>query len=357
MTVEPDETSLPAQWQEIDPILLALCEFEENSVGKEIKPRHFAIRQTWLANDAYLPRLLAHFLTFSKPAIPGLFQKHILGLLIARIRKFGTYRKLASHAEAIQLKTNGNRLRAFFLPTKSNPEGLCVKIIPKRNHIADKTQAEIAFRRKLTELNCITVPKIKAVTEDDHYLYVSEELIQGERYRHRRHESLFIDQGIPELCAMYEAAGIHFSPLDDYYPVSLLNQIKTVLNGQSDADAFVQEVETAFRLNPDIPISACHNDLLPSNLCVAQGKLYFFDWELVSEGPILADLLKLPFKYDRMEKVIQKVADTAKQNFPATEMTYSLHFAVYIADRIAKNKKKKDRFLSLWRRHKEKFEM
>lgn len=357
MSVIPDERPLPAEWQEIGPILQALCEFEKKSVDQDIKSRHFAIRQTWLANDAYLPRLAIHFLTLSKPAIPGLFQKHIFGLLLARIRNSGRYRKLASQAAAIQLKTDGNRLRAFFLPTKANPDGSCLKIIPKRDGIAQKTRAEIAFRKKLTELKCITVPKIKAVNEDANYLYVSEELVQGERYRHRRHGALFINQGIPELCAMYIAAGIYFSPLDTFYSISLLNRIKAIFGGSSAADSFIQELENAFRLNPDIPISACHNDLLPSNLGVAQGKLYFFDWELVSEGPIFADLLKLPFKYDRMEEMLQTIAEKMKQHFPAVNKTYSLHFAVYIADRIVKNEKKRDRFLSLWKLHKEKFEI
>lgn len=355
MTATASEKPIQEKWREIDPILQALSDFERKNAGDEISLHHFAIRKTWLASDAYLSRLLIQLLTFTNPVIPGLFRKHALGLLIARLRKTGTYKKLASEAAAIQLKMNGQRLRAFFLPSQTYPEGECLKIIPKRDGISENTRNELAFRKKLTELNCITVPRVERVEEDADFLYIREELIQGQRYRHQRHGSLFITQGLPELCAMYKAAGVQYAPLDRYYDFSLLKQLKKIVSDKEKHHDFLHLVEEAFRINPDIPTSACHNDLLPSNLCVSNEKLYFFDWEMVSNGPILGDLLKLPFKYDLIEKLMEMVAKAVQQNFPAAKKAYHLHFALYVARRIVKQPTKKDRYLRLWNSHHQKF--
>ncbi len=355
MTKDPNKTKCSDTWQAIDPILQALCRFEQNQDDPPDIPRHFAIRQTWMANDRYLPRLFLHLITFSKPSIPGLFLKHILGLLAARFKMSGKYPKILSKAAAVQLKLNGHRLRAFFLPSSDYPEGLCLKIIPKKEGIDSKTRDELAFRKHLEKLGCITLPHIKSVEEDDDFLYIAEELIQGQRYRHRQHKSLFIDQGIPELYAMYEAAGVHYTPLDVFYPLPLLNDTKRILGDVSKETDFQKMLSEAFRKNPDIPIGACHNDLLPSNLCVSKNKLYFFDWEMVSEGPIFADLLRLPFKYDSNDSLIGAIATTLKEKFPAPSNAYLLHFTAYIAERIVKNPAKKERFLEHWKRHHQKF--
>ncbi len=355
MTEIKDEVPIRQEWLEINPILQALCDYEEKNASVDIPARHFAIRQTWLTNDAYLPRLFLHLATLSKPNIPGIFRKTLLGLLKARLSKKGTYDRLRSDASFIQLKLNGKRLRSFYLPSKSRPRGLCFKIIPKRDGISKKTEDELSFRKKLSELNCITLPQIVKVEEDDHFLYISEELIQGERYRHYRHASLFADQGIPELCAMYKAAGIHYASLDEVYPLSLLETLKSLFPSSDAHEGFLTALEKAFRLNPDIPVGACHNDLLPSNLCVADEKLYFFDWEMVSEGPIMTDLLRLPFKYEKSGDLIAAVAQAMKSNFSASDQTYLLHFTAYVAERIVKNPKKKSAYLKLWSRYQQQF--
>lgn len=350
-----DETPVRQEWLEIDPILQALCDYEEKNSPSAIPARHFAIRQTWLSNDVYLPRLFFHLITLTKPKIPGIFRKTLAGLLKARLSNKGTYDKLRSEASFIQLKLNGNRLRSFYLPSNNKPKGLCLKIIPKRKGFAKKTEDELDFRKKLSELGCITLPQIIKVEEDSHFLYISEELIQGERYRHYRHASLFADQGISELCAMYKAAGIHYASLDEVYPLSLLETLKSLLTPSDEHKGFLATLEKAFQINPDIPIGACHNDLLPSNLSVADGKLYFFDWEMVSEGPIMADLLRLPFKYEKSGDLLGPIAKAMKSNFSATDQAYLLHFTAYVAERIVKNQKKKDAYLRLWSHYHQQF--
>lgn len=340
---------------EIDPILQALSDYEEKKSPHTLPARQFAIRHTWLANDSYLPRLCLHLITLSKPKIPGIFRKTLMGLLKARLSKKGTYNGLRSQASFIQLKLNGNRLRSFYLPDKDRPNGLCFKIIPKKNGFSKKTADELSFRKKLSELDCITLPQIVQVEEDEHFLYISEELIQGERYRHYRHASLFAGQGITELCAMYKAAGIHYSSLDEIYPLSQLETLQSLLTSSTAHQEFLAALKTSFRINPDIPVGACHNDLLPSNLCVADGKLYFFDWEMVSEGPIMADLLRLPFKYEKSGDLIDAVAQAMKSNFSAADNAFQLHFTAYVAERIIKNTNKKEAYLKLWSRYQQQF--
>ncbi len=65
----------------------------------------------------------------------------------------------------------------------------------------------------------------------------------------------------------------------------------------------------------------------------------------------MADLLKLPFKYEKSGKLIEEVANAMKSNFEAAEKAYMLHFTAYVAERIVKNEKKMIPFLKLWSRY------
>lgn len=334
--------------KKIDPTLDALAGFEGTQIQQKTAPRHFTIRQTWMANDAYRAKTLKHLLTFTRPPVPGLFYKTLLKLYVKRFLKSGKYRKLASKADFLQLKLDGTRLRAFFLPGTINLEGLCVKIIPKESGLAVRTRQELSFREKLTELGTITLPRILNVTEDDGFLYISEELIQGTRYRNLWHATLYANQGIPELCATYKSFDLRMEPVSEHLSATFLTDLSACLGSRKRDQKFLQAARLAVEKNPLMPIGTCHNDLLPSNICVSNGQLYFFDWELVAEGSILTDLLKLPFKYRLSDIGIKAAAQALKAEFPLPAGTYQDIFTLYVAERIVGNSKRKAEFLEHW---------
>ena len=333
---------------EIDPTLDALTEFEKNHIEKDIEPRHFTIRNTWMANDAGRRKNLLHLLSFTRPPVPGLFRKTLAALFLKRLSKPGTYRPLASIADFLQLKLDGTRLRAFYIPGGHYKNGLCVKIIPKKSDLAQRTMQENAFRQKLTELNAITVPKILEISEDNQFLYISEEFISGQRYRNLWHQHLYASQGVRELCAMYKSFPYHFETASQHIPKNLVQDARKHLSSSKIETEFLTALDKAVTADPQIPIGTCHHDLLPSNLCVSGGRLYFFDWEMVSEGSILSDLLKLPFKYTVSKQSIKSVSEVLKSEFPTENGDYLDQFTIYVAERIQINPKKKAKFLKHW---------
>ncbi len=341
--------------KEIDPTLVALCHFEKERTLKETTPRNFTIRHTWMANDVGRLKNFLHILTFTRPKIPGLFRKTLLSLFFKRLKKSGTYRPLATTADFLQLKLDGTRLRAFYLPKKGYPKGLCVKIIPKTASLADRTTGELKFRHKLSELRTITVPKIQEVSEDEEFLYICEEMIAGQRYRNLWHQKLFATQGVKELCATYKAFGIKFEKASTLMPENIDEKVFNILSSSKRDKQFYIHLQEALKFDPAAPIGTCHHDLLPSNLCVSSGELYFFDWEMVSQGSILADLLKLPFKYNLSAESIKSIAQHLDAEFPMEKGHYKSLFTIYVAERICMNPKKKSRFLKHWQAHYQRF--
>ncbi|GLQ04837.1 phosphotransferase [Sneathiella chinensis] len=336
----------------VRPITDALARHEQGQGETPALPRNFTIRKTWLASEAYFPRLLLQLIGIRRTDIPGLQRKHMLGLLLARLFKSGQYGAIASRADALQIKTDGTRLRAFFTESGPDAAGECLKIVRKDSSLAERTRSELAFRKRLSALGTITVPEIHAIREDDDFLYVTEQMIQGHRFSNRYDAPLFISQGIEELCKTYQAIGTRMEPLSAHYSPDLPDRMKAVLGETRLPEGFMDRVTLAFERNPTILIGTCHKDLLPSNLCVADGRLYFLDWELVSDGPVLDDLLKLPLKNRRSHAAVSAVFKALRTHFPEAEKSLPLHFAASIAERIVKNPKKSEERLNYWRFHK-----
>jgi hypothetical protein len=292
------------------PILKALADFE----GVPAQ-RRFAARQPWMASDLLLS------------GIPGFS-------FLDRVRLAASERQsLASAADAIQLKNDMTRLRAFYLG--NNPR--CVKIVSNRHSIADRTREELDLRRRLEGYGTITLPAVRDVREDRDFIYITEDLVKGRRFSLRRDGDMFVEQGLPQLLETYQKHGIALEPLREHFPADMKISAPPV---------FLKEMEKAFADNPAIPVSICHGDLLPSNLCVSGDKLYFFDWEKSFRGPVIADLLRLPMKYPaRSAKMAKSILARLEKDF-AAGLGHS--FTVCVAARIAQNPAKSGAFLDFW---------
>jgi tRNA A-37 threonylcarbamoyl transferase component Bud32 len=341
--------------QSLETILDALEKFETYKGHTVPTPRHFAIRATWLASDNILARLFLSLVLPIRPPVPGLFRRHILGLLINRLRKKGTYRKIATSAEGIQVKIDGQRLRAFFLPSKRFPDGICLKIVPSDEGIAARTRHEIKIRQQLQKFGTITVPKILDVVEEDGFIFILEELVKGQRFRVWRQKDLYIQQGIKQLIATYHSFGIHNEPLANRYPLELEENLVEKIRMQSEAKEFIKKLSEIPARNISIPVSMCHRDLLPSNLCTNDNILYFLDWELSAEDSIFSDLMKLPMKYPSQAALFKSAAHSFKKEFAFSSEEMLVIFTAFIAGRIKKDPAKIKKFLQIWARHQRSF--
>ena len=292
------------------PILKALADFEGGGV-----PHRFAARQPWMASDLLLS------------GIPGFS-------FLDRVRLAASERQsLASSADAIQLKNDMTRLRAFYLG--ENPR--CVKIVSNRHSIADRTREELDLRRRLEGYGTITLPTVRDVREDKDFIYITEDLVKGRRFSLGRDGDMFIEQGLPQLLETYRRHGIVLEPLRGHFSADMKI---------SAPPLFLKMLEKAFVDNPAIPVSICHGDLLPSNLCVSGGRLYFFDWEKSFRGPVIADLMRLPMKYPaRAVKMAKAVLKLLEKDY-AAGLGHS--FTACVAARIAQTPSKSGAFLDFW---------
>src|SRR5690606_8837852 len=188
-------------------ILAALAAYEAGQVGKPPPPTRFAVRNPWLVRAALLPGLLRGMLALSPAPVPGLQYKHIFGVL-ASLKPGDAPLRLASAADAIQIKKEDQtRIRAFYLPQEGR-DGECLKLVSARHGIAARTRQELDLRRRLESLGTITLPKITAVAEDEDYIYIREEMVLGRRFDIRRDAALFLREGLPQLAATYRAMGL-----------------------------------------------------------------------------------------------------------------------------------------------------
>lgn len=324
----------------IHPILVALAEFESGKAPSPTPPRRFAKHNAWMASEVLLPLV--------SQRIPGLLLKDMMGLLSGW--KHGSL--LASAATAIQLKDDMSRIRAFYLPVAGR-EGRCVKIVSGApgDAIAERTRNELALRRKLESFGSITVPCITCVEEDKNFIYITEELVIGRRFSIWLDSELFVKQGLPELVATYKLHGIEAVPLLSCFPADLVDKLGVIAEAEPDYRSLLHAVERIYASNPDIPVSRCHGDLLPSNLGVAHGRLYFFDWEKSFHGAIITDLMRLPMKYPNWSrKILAAIFEVLQADTAIGAHSLPQQFTVDVAARIVKNPAKAKQFLRVWQR-------
>ncbi|MDP2206956.1 MAG: phosphotransferase [Alphaproteobacteria bacterium] len=261
------------------PIIKALEEYEKSEGGSAPRPQVFAFRNPWLVRDFWL-----------QGRVPGYSHADCLRSMLGGF--LGKKMAIASHAAAIQIKHDMTRIRAFYLPARDGgSQGNCLKIVQADGATGIRMRQELELRTVLAKMGTAHIPQISSSFERAGFIYLIEEIIIGRRFSIGRDTQAYITQGLPQMLATYKKFGIRSAPLSAHFEPSLLTRLREV--PRVDA-ALLAAVEKAFSRDTDIPVSLCHGDLLPSNMCIGADKFYLLDWDRSFEGAIVLDLLRLP---------------------------------------------------------------
>ena len=328
-------------------VLGALTSYETRIFSRHPPPVRFTRNQSWLVAEAHVRRLLAYPFGLTRPRIPGLFRTNVYGLL--RSRLIGNRLVIASGADAIQLKANGARLRAFYLGGRGARQ--TIKIVDRRSPLAERTEREVAVRRRLENLNTITIPGIERVDYDDTHIFVVEQLVAGRRFSGRRDRRLFLDGVLPELAATYRAAGTRYEPIGRHLTQDLPARAEALLDGVDGAAAFLADLRQVITDDRPAAVGLCHGDLLPSNIGVAGRQVYLFDWEMAGDGVIAFDLLRLALKYPRTRYLTRAIRRLMAVDFSDEGARFDDQLAAYVAMRMIDEPASARARLNYWARH------
>lgn len=333
--------------KDIHPLYEALSLFERahlpgGPVDGEGVSRVFTVSSPWGVRSDFLRRKAL------RPggrgaAIPGLQAKHLLPLCLssARLRLI-----LPVTAEAFQLKADMSRLRAFYLPTAQRP-ALCVKIVAAGGKDSGRTANEIQRRQAAERLGTLSMPRIQSHGPIGDYMFIAEEMIPGRRFSLRRDAGLFTRQILPELVETYRAAGIRAEGIADHFSPDLPRDLLHAAgDGEEIARRMASMLEDAFSARCAVDVSLCHGDLVPSNLCAAQGKIYFLDWDMSGYGPIVPDVLRLALKNPGRAAPLLRAACEALR--PVARENPLPAFTAAMARRIVNMPGQKKALLTLW---------
>ena len=245
----------------------------------------FVWRKAWLARRSLLPTAL---LGLKSPLrkIPGLRYSRLTGLLADGLRKKPV--EIATDAHAIQVGKTGNRLRTFLPKNKTT-----LKVVRETSHYGSATLREIELRSNMAGSN-ILVPQLMDHERKNGFLFVREQLIEGRSYNIRRDRHLFCTQIIAPLVTFYEHTGITMMPLTD----ALGPMTAFITKVQADGSIFAR-LSTLISENPQVAVSLCHNDVLPSNLAVTKNGVYFLDWGSAIPSLCGRDFVRIGERYIR----------------------------------------------------------
>jgi len=335
---------MPCRWTKTllpHPIIKALEDYERDEAGAaSVAPpaaQAFAFRQPWLARKLWL-----------QGCVPGYshadFLRNFFSLLAGRKMP------IASCAVSIQLKHDMTRIRAFYPPVQgAEGKGHCLKIVQADSPAGERMHPELALREKLAELGTVHIPQMTRSFEQDGFIYLIEEIIIGRRFSVRRDAQAYIAQGLQQMLATYKKFGIRYEPLSAHFDAAIPERLRGLTG---IGPSFVAAAEKAFARNADIPVSLCHGDLLPSNMCIGAGKFYLLDWDRSFEGAIVLDLLRLPLKYPaRHNGITAAVLAALETELGSAPGVAADQLTAYVAWRILDKPQKAPAYLAFWRRH------
>ena len=322
-------------------LLDAFCRLESGWFGTNAPIRDFICYRTWALQRERRAGYLARSLIDRSRAISGLGVGDKMALLQGGPTRGG----VASRANVLQFKGSWQRLRGFYCHSDRRTAAT-IKVVVGEGTIAEGTRAEIDLRSKLTEGGTITVPRMIEAQDEGDFIMIVEDMVPGRRFQFWRDASLYLAEGLPQLLATYVHFGIRHEPLARF----LEGGRATAATGLTTDREFAAALEAAMSANPVMPFGLCHGDLLPSNLCVSDGKLVFFDWEGCGEGPLIVDLMRLPFKYPgATQSVLSETLRQFVQTFDVSPEDVGHQFTAYVADRISMDPKREHLFLKAWR--------
>jgi hypothetical protein len=319
------------------PIITALEDHERAADGSAPPRQVFAFRDPWLVRDFWL-----------QGRVPGYSHDDCLRSMLGRL--LGKKMSIASRAVAIQLKLDMTRIRAFYLPPREGDgQGYCLKIVQADGATGIRMRQELELRAVLAEMGTANIPKISSSFERGGFIYLTEEIIIGRRFSIGRDARAYVAQGLPQMLATYKKFGVRYAPLSAHFDPAVVSQLRAMPGADA---ALIAAVEKAFHRDADIPVSICHGDLLPSNMCIGADTFYLLDWDRSFEGAVALDLLRLPFKYPAHRGgIAAAVLKALKTDLGCTDDAVSDQLAVYTARRILEQPKKATAYLDFWLRH------
>ena len=331
-------------------IFEALVDYEKDLPhGQSGEYNRFVANNHWLINTRYINNLFLYDTGLTRHKIPGLYRTNIYGLLKNYLTKKKTLVSLVSAADAIQIKEDGSRLRAFYL--RGWPRRHTVKIVAEGSAYFQRARREIATRRRLAELKAIDFPRIEGVHEGKGFLFLAEELVLGRRFNGRRDRKLFLHSVLPQLAEMYRKHGVRYQPIDRYLPSDILTRMDNSLANDTAAAQLRRAMKGIIESHKEAAVSLCHGDLLPSNLAVAGRRVSFLDWEMAQEDVIAFDLLRMALKYPRLDYLGAAIRDTMVGHFTDEGCGFEDLLAAYVTRRAVQDPLRAGEYLTYLRRH------
>lgn len=317
------------------PIIKALEEYEAATGTSAPAPASFfAWREPWLARKLWL-----------QGCVPGYSHADFLRNLLSSLSRRG--QNISSRAVAVQLKKDMTRLRAFY-PDKTG-QGYCVKIVQADGVTGSRMREELELRGRLAALGTVNIPAMRETFERGNFIYLIEDIIIGRRFDFRRDADDYIARGLPQMIATYHKSGIHHEPLPAHFDAGLRARLQDIKNIAPD---FLAELSSLFDRGVNIPVSLCHGDLLPSNLCIGRDTFYLLDWDRSFTGAIARDLLRMPMKYPaqagRVGHAVMAALRDLSGNNPAIAND---QLTAYVGLRIAEAPAKAVIYQDFWRAH------
>jgi hypothetical protein len=317
----------PVRWLEL--LFGGIAAYETTIFGTPPSPAPFVAKGHWLVRQGALGGLVGRRLARGE-SIPGLTMRRLVAMSAMRLSGPAARRLLPSRAAAVLVNRWGTRLRAFYLGEGDEP--FCVKLMVKGSRKAERAPGEIAARRRIEAIGTISMPRLRRVDETETLIGIAEELVLGRRFSGRRDVGLFIGTGLPAFAATWAAYGRRLVPADRLVGAAAVG---AALAGDPSHAWFAARLDAALRRNPQLGVSICHGDLLPSNLCITPAGLTIIDWECAREGAVVFDLLRLAGKLPGETALMKAVAACTAEAFGTPQSSFGDQAVCNIAWRIA----------------------
>lgn len=105
----------------------------------------------------------------------------------------------------------------------------------------------------------------------------------------------------------------------------------------------------AFSARLPVDVSLCHGDLVPSNLCRTQDKIYFLDWDRSGRAPVLRDILRLALRSpDSSAALLMAMRDALS---PILKGNPAVVFTATIARKMVRMPDHRRALLAFWKQH------
>ena len=287
----------------------------------------------------------------TKYKIPGLYRAAAVGLIKNYVIRRNEHELFPSAADVIMNRPNGARLRAFYITNHNHRYTLKIVCDDDRHKFIGALKREVALREKLASLKTINIPRVLGAEQRKHAFLLSEEMIFGRSFDARADRKLYLTKLLPQLRDTYLAYGVRYDPIQTFLPPDLSEKVITLVGKRSGGRRFVEALQNVLESNGLAAVSLCHGGLVPCNIAVANGEVFFLDWKRAKEGLILLDLLKTAMKFPKLTHMTENIREIMTANFIKHNCRFEDMLTVGIAHEILRTPRRIPNLLRVWRRH------